>query len=107
MNRGVATIWGGMLIATCLGVVPIVVVLLDRTLNAARNIERYTAEMLNSGVGIANNTANVAALKDTISAAPQLVGGAESIALHITAIESALAANAAHNGQGKEQGSES
>ncbi len=107
MNRGVATIWGGMLIATCLGVVPIVVVLLGRTLNAARNIEQYTAEMLNSGVGIANNTANVAALKDTISAVPQLVDGAESIALHITTIESVLAADAAHNGQGKEQGAQS
>ncbi|GAC1348636.1 MAG: hypothetical protein NVSMB27_17180 [Ktedonobacteraceae bacterium] len=104
MNRGVATIWWGMLIATCLGVVPIAVVLLNRTLNAARNIERYTEEMLNSGVGIANNTANVAALKDTISAAPQLVGGAESLALHITAIEHVLAANASNNGQGKEKG---
>ncbi len=107
MNRGVATIWGGMLIATCLGVVPIVVVLLGRTLNAARNIEQYTEEMLKSGVGIANNTANVAALKDTISAAPLLVNGAESIALHITAIESVLAANASHNGQGKDKEAQS
>jgi len=107
MNRGVATIWWSMLIATCLGVVPITVVLLNRTLNAARNIERYTEEMLTSGVGIANNTANVSALKDTISAAPQLVAGAESLALHITAIESVLATNASNNGQGKEKGEQS
>ena len=106
MNRGVAAIWSSMLIATCLGVVPIVVVLLNRTLSAARNIEQYTEEMLSSGVGIANNTANVAALKDTISAAPQLVSGAESISRHIATIENVLAANAASNGQGKDRGAE-
>ena len=106
MNRGVATIWWSMLIATCLGVVPVAVLLLRRTLNAAQNIERYTAEMLESGVGIANNTANVAALKDTISVAPQLLGGAESLARHIATIESALAANASDNGQIKDKGGE-
>ena len=107
MNRGVATIWWSMLIATCLGVVPVTVLLLRRTLNAAQNIERYTAEMLESGVGIANNTANVAALKDTISVAPQLLGGAESLVSHIATIERALAANASDNGQGKDKGAES
>lgn len=103
MNRGVAAIWSSMLIATCVGVVPVVVVLLNRTLSAARNIERYTEEMLNSGVGIANNTANVAALKNTLSVAPQLLGGAESISRHISTIEHVLAANAASNGQGQEK----
>jgi len=107
MNRGVAAIWSSMLIATCLGVVPVVVVLLNRTLSAARNIEQYTEEMLTSGVGIANNTANVAALKNTLAVAPQLLGGAESLARHITTIENVLAANAANNGQGKDKGAES
>ena len=107
MNRGVATIWWSMLIATCLGVVPVAVLLLRRTLNAAQNIERYTAEMLESGVGIANNTANVAALKDTISVAPQLLGGAESLVSHIATIGRALAANASDNGQDKDKGVES
>ncbi len=107
MNRGVATIWWSMLIATCLGVVPVTVLLLRRTLTAAQNIERYTAEMLESGVGIANNTANVAALKDTISVAPQLLGGAESLVSHIATIEKALAANASDNGQGKDKEVES
>jgi len=94
MNRVVASIWGGMLIATGLGVVPIVVVLLKRTLKAARSIEQYTAETLASGVGAATNTANVAALKETISIAPQLVAGAESLAGHIASIQVALAAKA-------------
>lgn len=107
MNRGVATIWWSMLIATCLGVVPIVVVLLRRTLSAARNIEQYTAEMLNSGVGIANNTANVAALKDTISVAPQLLGGAESLEQHVVAIHSALATKNLDTSQGRGKEAES
>ncbi len=93
MNRVVATIWSFMLIATGVAVVPIVVNLLQRALNAARNIERYTAEILNSGVGIANNTANVAALKDTLSVAPQLVDGAESMRDHVITIETVLGRN--------------
>lgn len=95
MNRVVAAIWSFMLVATGVAVVPIVVDLLRRVLNAARNIERYTAEILNSGVGIASNTAHVAALKDTLSVAPQLVGGAESIRDHVTTIETALGRNGA------------
>lgn len=106
MNRGVAAIWWSMLIATCLGVVPVVLALLRRTLKAARNIEQYTAEMLESGVGIANNTANVAALKDTISVAPRLVGGAESIERHTAAIKTSLASQASQDGQAKEKGVE-
>ncbi len=92
MNRIVAAIWSSMLIATVVGVVPIVVDLLRRALAAARNIERYTAEILAGGVGIADNTANVAALKDTLAAAPQLLAGAQSIERHAAAIKSALAA---------------
>ena len=107
MNRGVAAIWWSMLAATSLGVVPVVLTLLRRTLNSARNIEQYTAEMLESGVGIAKNTANVAALKDTISVAPRLVGGAESIERHTAAIKTALASQAPENGQAGEKGVES
>ena len=92
MYRVIAAIWSAMLIATGFGVVPIVVALLRRTLGAARNIERYTAEMLDGGVGIANNTANIAALKETISVAPQLIAGAESLERHTATIETALMA---------------
>ena len=91
MNRVVGAIWSGMLIATVVGVVPAVVSLLRRALAAARHIERYTTEILAGGVGIAGNTANVAALKDTIAVAPGLLAGAQSIERHAATIESALA----------------
>jgi len=95
VNRVVAAIWSFMLIATGVAVVPIVVNLLRRGLAAARNIEQYTVEILKSGVGIANNTANVAALKDTLGVAPHLVAGAESIRDHVMTIETVLGRNSA------------
>ncbi len=98
MNRGVATIWIGMLAATLLAVVPAVVALLTRALKAARHIERYTAEILTGGVGIAENTASVAALKDTIAAAPHLVIAATSLEANTARIEAVLASQAMKNG---------
>ncbi len=94
MNRVVGAIWSGMLLVTLVAVVPAVVGLLRRALAAARNIERYSAEILVGGVGIAGNTANVAALKETIAAAPGLLAGAQSIERHAAAIKSALGATA-------------
>ncbi len=99
MNRAVAVIWSGMLVATVVGIVPAVVRLLSRALAAATNIERYTEEILASGVGIAQNTANVAALKDTIAVAPHLLVGATSIQRHAAAIEGALAGPANDAGE--------
>lgn len=90
MNRLVTGIWSALLIVTGVAVVPRVLNLLGRALAAARNIERYTAEILQGGVGIAGNTANVAALKDTLAVAPQLLAGATSIQQHAAAIETAL-----------------
>ncbi len=90
MSRIIAGIWSVLLIATGVAVVPVVLNLLARALAAARNIERYTAEILQGGVGIAGNTASVAALKDTLAVAPQLLGGAASIEQHAAAIEAAL-----------------
>jgi hypothetical protein len=90
MNRVIAVIWSAMLIVTGLGVVPVVLVLLRRALRAARSIEQYTTEMLAGGIGIANNTSHVVALKDTISVASQLLGGAESLSRHTATIESAF-----------------
>ena len=92
MNRVVGAIWSGMLVVTVVAVVPAVVNLLRRALAAAGNIEQYSAEILAGGVGIAGNTANVAALKETIAVAPGLLAGAESIEAHAAAIKSALGA---------------
>lgn len=91
MNRSVAVIWWGMLIATVVAVVPVTVSLLSRALTAARQIERYTADALEGGVKIAAHTANVSALKDTISVAPRLLTAAHHIEQHTAAIAGALA----------------
>ena len=94
MNRVVGVVWSGMLIVTAAGVVPVVVNLLRRLRAAANNIERYSAEILASGVGIAGHTAHTTALKDTLSVAPQLLAGARSIEGHAAAIERALGSDA-------------
>lgn len=90
----VYVIWWVVLIVTIVAVVPLVVFLLHRTLTAARQIERYAATALEAGVGIAGNTANIAALEQTISAATDVLAAAESVELHTGAIEDALAARA-------------
>ena len=99
MNPWIAVIWWVMLIVTVLVVVPMVVALLIRAVTAARNIERYTAEALAGGVGIAQNTANVAALQQTIAAATQLLAEAESIERSTATIGTALGAPDRGNGR--------
>ena len=91
MSKSVAAIWWGMLVATVAGVVPVAVSLLARALKAARNIEQYTAEALEGGVGIAEHTANASALKETIAATPVLLGAAESLQRHTSVIAAAVA----------------
>ncbi len=98
MNRAIIAIWIGLLLATVAGVVPVVVTYLGRLLAAARHIETYTGEMLAAGVGVAQNTAHVAALQDTLAVAPQLLAGAAALERHATIIETALAAAQPSNG---------
>lgn len=102
MNPITAAIWWATLLSTILLVVPNVVSWLERVLAAARHIEGYTEEILASGVGIAENTAKASALKDTLSIAPQLVSGAESIGGHVATLESALAGRGRSGNRGKE-----
>ncbi len=90
MNRTIMVIWSTLLVVTTVGVVPVVVALLQRALIAARNIERYTAEALASGTGIAQETASAAKLRDTVNVAGQLLGGAASIERHAASVEAAL-----------------
>ena len=111
MNRAIAIIWWGMLIATVGAVVPAAVTLLSRALNAARQIERYTAEALEGGVKIAANTASVAALKDTILVAPKLLTAAEHIERDTATIAAALTSavnpeNPDASGNGRAEGEE-
>jgi hypothetical protein len=94
----VYVIWIIVLLVAVLVILPLTVALLQRTLNAARNIERYFAEMRDAGLGIHNNTQHVKALDDTISVATQLLETAGSINDHASTIETALSARAVGDG---------
>jgi hypothetical protein len=62
MPAGVLVIWWITLIVAVAVVLPLAWYLLHRVLLAARNIERYAAEALGAGAGIARNTAAITAL---------------------------------------------
>lgn len=93
MPETVYTIWA-ILLAVVILAVPFLVLLLHRTLMAARNIERYLAEMLTAGVGIAGNTGNITALKDTIDTAGAILAKGGDINEHAETIKKTLAARA-------------
>jgi len=83
-------IWAITLASAVLVILPLAVYLLQRTLNAARSIERYFAEMRDAGVGIAQNTSHIKALDDTIGVATQILQTAGSIKEHTGTIGTAL-----------------
>lgn len=87
-------IWGITLAIAVFVILPATLHLLNRTLNAARNIERYFAEMRDAGVGIATNTSHIKALDDTIGVATQILGVAGQIKDHAATIETVLTARA-------------
>ena len=87
----VYVIWWALLVVTIVAVVPIAVYLLHRLLRAALSIERYTAEALAAGVGIARHTAAVSALDETVKLGGELGSVAGSIRRHSAAIEKTLA----------------
>ena len=90
----VYVIWWATLIVAVVVVLPLAVYLLRRTLQAARQIERYTAQALAAGTGIAGNTENIAALEQTISTATEILETARAIEEHTGTIEEVLAARA-------------
>ncbi len=79
-------IWAITLAIITFVIVPVAVYYLHRLLKAAKSIELYTREMLEAGVGVANNTAAVPALEQTLATAGSLVeaskllkGGADEV----------------------------
>ncbi len=90
----VYVLWWATLIIAVVVVLPLAVYLLHRTLRAARQIERYAATALQAGVGVAGNTANIAALEQTISVATDALGTAQAIERHTGTIEEVLATRA-------------
>lgn len=90
----VYVIWALLLVLAILVVLPLTVFLLYRTLRAARSIERYFAEMLAAGAGIAENTNHIKALEETIQVATTILSVAGSINDHSETIKTTLAARA-------------
>lgn len=95
LPAAVYAIWGVVLLAVVVVIVPLAVMLLHRTLRAALSIRRYLDEMLQAGVGIAGNTGSISALKDTITVAGAMVHTAGSIKQHTSTIATVLSQRAA------------
>lgn len=99
LPAAVYAIWWSVLIAVVLVIVPLVVVLLHRTLAAALSIRRYLREMLQAGVGIAGNTSAIGALQDTIGTAVAMGNTAGSMKQHTGSIATVLSQRAAREGR--------
>ena len=95
LPAAVYMVWSITLLAVVLVIVPLAIVLLHRTLRAALSIHRYLREMLQAGVGIAENTSSIKELNHTISVAGSMVGTAGSINQHTGIIATVLSERAA------------
>jgi hypothetical protein len=91
MSQSVYVIWAILLVVVILAV-PLLVSLLQRTLNSARNIEQYLEQMNTAGVGIAQNTGHIKALESTIQSATTILKVAGDINSHAETVKKALAA---------------
>jgi hypothetical protein len=87
-------IWWVTLALAAFVILPLTVYLLHRALTAARQIERNAALALQAGLGVAGNTANIAALQQTISVATGIVAASRSIEERTGTVESVLASRA-------------
>lgn len=87
MSSLALTIWAVTLLVIAAVVVPLALSLLQRALTAARNIERYMADMLEAGKGIAGNTAAIPALDVTLATAAAMAPVARDIAATAAAAE--------------------
>ena len=94
LPAAVYTIWWTTLLLVVLVIVPLAIGLLHRTLRAALSIRRYFAEMLTAGVGIAQNTASIPALKDTIAVGAGMVETADRLDQHSATIAQVLSQRA-------------
>ena len=83
-------IWEAVLIIVVVVIVPLAIFLLQRTLKAALNIQRYFKEMLSAGVRIAENTSSITALNDTIEVATTMVQVSQKLDEHSATIATVL-----------------
>lgn len=89
--------WTGLIIVVLL--VPVAIVLLQRTLRAALAIRRYLAEMEAAGARIAENTAAVSALRDTETTAVGLIETGTGIERHAGVLAGTLAERVRGHGE--------
>ncbi len=94
LPSAVYAIWWIALLVVIVVVVPLAIGLLHRTMRAAQSIKRYFAEMLAAGVGIAENTASVPELKNTIAVGTAMVETAGRLDEHSATIANLLATRA-------------
>lgn len=94
MSNIILILWTILLVVTVL-LLPFIVSLLHRTWVASKNIERYFKEMLEAGLGIADNTDHVTALDDTIEVASGILGVAKGIDENAETIKGAVSDRAA------------
>ena len=99
MTRLVGAVWAGTLAVAVAGVVSAAVIRLQRIVNAAHEIERYTAEIRDATEGIARNTASITALADTIDSTAPLLTRTESLERRTALIRTALASAKADIGE--------
>ena len=90
LSSSAYAIWWTTLAVVVIVIVPLAVYLLDRTLRAARAIQTYIAEMLAAGLGIAGNTGAIPALNDTTATAVTMIGAAEHLKSHSSALVTIL-----------------
>jgi hypothetical protein len=79
MTFSAYVIWSGTLLVILIVIVPIAWSLLNRTLQNAKSIERYSSEMLESGIGIVENTNEIKHLDKTLKSAGKIVTLTESL----------------------------
>ena len=79
MTLSAYVIWSVTLLVVLLLIVPVAWTLLNKTLQHAKSIERYSSEMLESGVCIAENTDEVKQLGKTLESAGKIVTLTESL----------------------------
>ena len=79
MTLSAYVIWSSTLLIILLLIVPVAWTLLNKTLQHAKSIERYSSEMLENGVCIAENTDEVKQLGKTLESAGKIVTLTESL----------------------------
>ncbi len=90
MPPAVLWIWWATLLVSVGIVIPAVWYLLHRLLRATHAVERYAAETLQAGLGIARHVQAIAALGVTADVAADLLRVTQEVAQHAAVVEQAL-----------------